>query len=138
MTTNLTLITKNNSSDLTRLMNQANAFFESKSLSERLVYMANLVMEEILTNVIKYAYTDTGSHEIYVKMRLGRDCLEIDFEDDGDEFDPLAAPPPEFKDSILDCDEGGLGIHLVKNVVNAISYRRNGSKNVLSVSLRTE
>jgi serine/threonine-protein kinase RsbW len=135
MITNLTLVTHNDYNDLTNLISQANAFFESNSLPDRLIYTANLVMEEILTNIVKYAFSDSGNHAICVKMRLERDCLEIDFEDDGNAFDPLAAPPPDFKDSIMDCEVGGLGIHLVKNVVSSISYRRDASKNLLSVSL---
>jgi anti-sigma regulatory factor (Ser/Thr protein kinase) len=132
----INLSMQNNLKDLAVLMNQASAFLESQSLSETVVYRANLVMEEVLTNVVKYAFEDTAEHEINVELSVNDDDLAIRFEDDGREFDPLAVPPPVTKKSLEEADVGGLGVYLVRKSLSSIEYRRDRSKNVLDTRIR--
>jgi anti-sigma regulatory factor (Ser/Thr protein kinase) len=132
----INLSMQNNLKDLAVLMNQASAFLESQSLPETVVYRANLVMEEVLTNVVKYAFEDTAKHEINVELSVNDDDLAIRFEDDGREFDPLAVPLPVTKKSLEDADVGGLGVYLVRKSVSSIEYRRDRSKNVLDTRIR--
>jgi anti-sigma regulatory factor (Ser/Thr protein kinase) len=132
----INLSMQNNLKDLAVLMNQASAFLESQSLPETVVYRANLVMEEVLTNVVKYAFEDTAEHEINVELSVNDDDLAIRFEDDGREFDPLAVPPPVTKKSLEEADVGGLGVYLVRKSLSSIEYRRDRSKNVLDTRIR--
>ena len=131
----LQLSMQNRSSELVQLMRQVNGFLESHSLPPRIVYNANLVLEEVLTNIIKYAFHDSAAHEIGVLLALREEGLFIEVVDEGMEFDPLAIPAPEMKDSILEADEGGLGVHLVRRTVDSISYRRDASRNILTLML---
>ncbi len=92
-----------------------------------------LVLEELLVNVFSYAYPEgtPGEVTLYCETRDGN--LVFAIEDQGEPFDPLQRGTV---DTSLDIDErqiGGLGIHLVKNMVDSISYERQGSLNVLTV-----
>jgi serine/threonine-protein kinase RsbW len=126
---------RNSSDELIQLMKRANSFFESRLLPSPTIYKANLVLEEVLTNIVKYAFQDPGVHEIGVMLTLDEKTLFIEIVDEGAEFDPLAIPAPEIKDCILEMDVGGLGVHLVRRTVDSISYRRDASRNILSMTL---
>jgi anti-sigma regulatory factor (Ser/Thr protein kinase) len=135
----INLLMRNNVRDLAGLMHEASAFLESQTLPVAVVYKANLVMEEVLTNIVKYAFEDSAEHEISVLLSVNDDDLVMTFEDDGREFDPLAVPPPAPKETLEDTDEGGLGVYLVRKSVDSMEYCRDYSKNVFKtrISLRT-
>jgi len=129
------LLMRNNVKDLAALMAGASAFLESQSLPEAAVYKANLVLEEVLTNIVKYAFEDASEHEISVLLAVNDEELTIRFVDDGREFDPLAVPAPVMKESIQEVTVGGLGVYLVRKSVNSIEYRREESKNILTTTI---
>ncbi len=126
---------QNNAKDLVALMDQASTFMEHQSLPRAVVYKATLVMEEVLTNIVKYAFEDTCVHEISVLLSLNDPDLVIRFEDDGREFNPVSAPPPVMKECVQESTEGGLGIYLVRRSVKSIEYRREQSRNVLTTTI---
>ena len=120
------------------MMGEASEFLEDSAVPEQVVYKANLILEEVLTNIIKYAFGDQEAHEISVVLTLSDTALAIEFVDDGREFNPLLAPEPEACHSILDCTVGGLGIHLVKTITESVVYRRDQRKNILVTSLKID
>jgi len=134
----LQLSMQNSYEALARLMGEANEFLEESAVPEQVVYKANLILEEVLTNIIKYAFGDQEAHEISVVLTLSDTALAIEFVDDGREFNPLLAPEPEARHSILDCTIGGLGIHLVKTMTESVVYRRDQQKNILVTSLKID
>ncbi len=125
----------NSREGLINLMGEAEAFFHERGLDERTIYISNLVLEEVLTNVIKYAYDDEGSHEISVELTLDPRDVQIVFEDDGCEFNPLSVPTPALNGPITDCEPGGLGIHLVRKLSSSMDYSRTGGVNRLTIRL---
>jgi serine/threonine-protein kinase RsbW len=133
MSNTITLRMRNNLSELMELMEAAERFLETGSSASGVLYGVKLVLEEILTNVIKYGHDDGLEHEIIVILNVDAGRVTVECFDDGREFNPLAAPAPQLPDSILDCTPGGLGIHLVKQTVDTISYRREGGRNVLTM-----
>lgn len=126
----------NNFEELNRLMSSAEDFLRSKQVPERTVYSVNLILEEVVTNVIKYAFRDEWSHEIQLMLSLQESEITIRCEDDGPEFDPLSLPPPQFHDSITECTEGGLGIHLVRQTADSVNYLRENGKNILTITIK--
>ncbi len=60
----------------------------------------NLVLEEVVTNIISYAYNDALPHRIMVFLEKEDDRVRMMIEDDGLEFNPLEVPPPEQPDEI--------------------------------------
>ena len=92
----------------------------------------DLVLEEILINVARYAYTpETGSVEVaYAPEGLRK--LRVEIIDFGRVFNPLEADPPDLSRGLADRPIGGLGVFLVRNMVDSIAYRREADRNVLS------
>ena len=131
MQTELKLLIQNRLSDLVELTKKADGFMQSHHLPTEIVYKVNLILEEVLTNIIKYGYKDTLQHDIRIEMILKDNALLLQFEDDGEEFDPLGAPVPKSRESISESAIGGLGIHLVKQMVDGIEYRRHKGRNIL-------
>ena len=98
-----------------------------------------LLLDELLTNIIKYGYPvgDGASHEIEVRLGLEAAGFVVDVEDDGVPFDPTAIPvrAPAADDLPLeDRPVGGWGLELVRQTVDVAHYRRDGSKNKLTLS----
>ena len=111
------------------------AFGNMHGLHPKIVFHLTLVLDELITNVISYGYTDFDVHPIDVTIELQGDDVTIRLEDDSEPFNILEAPAPELD---LPLDErakpvGGLGIHLVKNMVHGIHYERENGKNVLTL-----
>ncbi len=136
MADRITLSVRNDLNELGGLFGQAEEFMVSHGLPSKVMYIANLALEEILTNVIKYGYADTGEHLITVHVGVEDNELVVEFHDDARPFDPLQVPPPEMKGSIDQCSEGGLGIHLVRKSVKEMEYRYEDGRNVLTVRIQ--
>ena len=91
-----------------------------------------LVLEEILINVARYAYTpETGAVEV-AYTPAGPHKIRIEIADFGRVFNPLEADPPDLSRGLADRPIGGLGVFLVRSMVDSIDYRREQNRNVLS------
>jgi anti-sigma regulatory factor (Ser/Thr protein kinase) len=91
----------------------------------------NLALEEILTNIISYGYTDNREHEIRVSLSVQPGEVTAEVEDDGRPFNPLEAPEPDTAKSLEEKMIGGLGIHLVRKLTDGLEYQRQEEKNRL-------
>jgi anti-sigma regulatory factor (Ser/Thr protein kinase) len=112
------------------------AALRKAELPDDVVLELLLAAEEVLTNVAAYAHDDGAEH--WVRVTLGRtgDEVTLRFEDDGRPFDPLAAPPPDLASPVEERPAGGLGIHLVRSLVDGAEYARVGGGNVLTLRRR--
>ena len=98
-----------------------------------------LVLEEILVNVMRHAYPDGTRGHVEVGYAVeGPGKLFVQVSDAGRAFDPLAKDPAELPKSIADCRLGGLGIFLVKEIAQSLSYRRVGNRNILAFRLNPD
>ncbi len=92
----------------------------------------DLVLEEILINVARYAYSpDQGTVEVACSGD-GAGKLRVEIGDYGRVFNPLEADPPDLSRDQANRPIGGLGVFLVRSMVDSIDYRREGERNVLS------
>jgi serine/threonine-protein kinase RsbW len=98
----------------------------------------DLVLEEILINVARYAYApETGSVAVsYSQNAPGR--LKVEIGDYGCVFNPLEADPPDLSRGLADRPIGGLGVFLVRSMVDSIAYRRENGQNILSFTFPTD
>ncbi len=135
MTRNFSLTIHNQYEDLQKLCETASEFLESRSVPFGAAYAADLVLEEMTSNIIKYGYDDKAAHEINIQLAIENDSISIIIEDDGHPFDPTAVPPPDTGLSLEDRKIGGLGIHLVRNTSESMKYRRDDNRNILEVRL---
>jgi serine/threonine-protein kinase RsbW len=88
-------------------------------------------LDEVVANIINHGYDDTAEHQIRVTLAFDGSELGIRVEDDGRAFDPLQAPPPDLDLPLEERPVGGLGIHIVRSVMDAVEYQRDGDRNVL-------
>ncbi len=128
-TTAVTL--KSRLSEIERVAHAVEAFGSRHALPARLVFEVNLALEEILTNVISYAYDDRVEHDIVVRLTMQPGELVVQVEDDGRAFNPLDVAGPPLDVSLQDRQIGGLGLHLVRKVIDDLQYRRCDGKNIL-------
>lgn len=121
-------------------LERINEAVESLSSQEEwppdLLFTANLVIEELGLNVINHAYHgNSGEFEIIIASE--DDALTIEFIDSGPPFNMLTdAPIPDVEASMDERPIGGLGIHLVKTMMDELDYRRERDKNHLTIVKR--
>jgi anti-sigma regulatory factor (Ser/Thr protein kinase) len=125
------LTVKNRIEDLLRVNSIFESFATQHEIGGRLRYHLLVSIEEILTNIIKYGFDEQGVHPIHITFRLVLENVEMEFEDRGREFNPLEVDEPNLETALEDRQLGGLGIHLVKKMVDVAEYRREGDRNIL-------
>ncbi|MCL2762649.1 MAG: ATP-binding protein [Treponema sp.] len=93
-------------------------------------YNINIAVEEIFVNIVSYAYP-TGEGSITVCLSVSPDKCTIEFRDNGTPFNPLAKPDPDTTLSVSDREIGGLGIFIVKKLMDTMEYRYEDNNNIL-------
>ena len=94
----------------------------------------SVVVDEMLNNIITYAFDDDRIHLIDIQFTIIDNRLITEITDDGIPFNPFQQDPPNIKIGVDERELGGLGIHLVKNLMNEYSYRRLVGKNILTTT----
>jgi serine/threonine-protein kinase RsbW len=138
VTASMSVTLVNDRSEVERLSRLVEAFGEAEGLPPESVFSVNLALDEVVTNIIRYAYDDGRKHSIVIRLALEDGVLSAQVEDDGRAFNPLEMPPPDITASIEDRPIGGLGIHLVRSVMNSVEYRREDGRNMLIMKKRLE
>lgn len=109
-------------------------FLRERGVSATALNVAELSLEELLTNVMKYAHHDGGMHRMRVCVDDdGRGEVTLRVEDDGAAFDPWAAPEPRRDIPVLERTPGGQGIMLIKKFAVRCGYVREAGKNCVDV-----
>jgi len=121
----------NQSSELLRAADCLDRLGAERNLAPEILADMHVALDEVLTNIIKYAYTDNAEHKIRICLRVLDDVLEAVIEDDGAAFDPLSIPAPDLSTPLHERPVGGLGIHLVRHLIPSIRYERRGGRNYL-------
>lgn len=98
---------------------------------EQLAWL-DLILEEILINVARYAYAPGNGVVEVGYWPEGTAKLRVEVADSGRVFNPLTADPPDLSRGMADRPIGGLGVFLVRSTVDSIDYRREGDRNILS------
>jgi sigma-B regulation protein RsbU (phosphoserine phosphatase) len=128
---------KNDLSELEKLSQGLTEFGAKHGLSHRVLYDLSLALEEVVTNTISYGYLDRREHVILVRLRVEPGIVIAEVEDDGQAFNPLAAPEPDVSKPIEERTVGGLGIHLVRKIMDGLEYKRQDDKNHLIMKKKT-
>ena len=126
-----TVVVRNQLTELERVSHVVEAFGARHGLPAKVIFECNLALDEILTNVISYGYDDAQAHEIVVRLDTEGGAFTIEVEDDARPFNPLDAAAVDVDLPVEARAIGGLGIHLVRKVMDGLAYRREAGKNVL-------
>ena len=108
--------------DLPVAADAATQFLEGNNASEGVIFAANLAIEEIVTNTIKYGYDDARKHEIIVRLEVTENGLNIEICDDGREFNPFNELEPNVSRRSHESQMGGLGIHFVRKMLDTCAW----------------
>ncbi len=127
---------RNSLSELERIGQVTTEFGQRHHLPEQLVFEVNLALEEVLVNIISYGYDDQNEHEIVLHLSIQDGEVQAEVEDDGWPFNPLEVAVPDVGQSVEERPIGGLGVHLVRQVMDAIEYTRQQGKNRLVMKKR--
>jgi serine/threonine-protein kinase RsbW len=127
------LVIKNEISEIAKLSLFVEELSEELDLSPDLTFNLNLVLEEAVVNVINYAYPKNESQEISLSAQKIDDNLYFVLTDSGKEFDPTQVPDADISLSAEDRQIGGLGIFLIRQIMNKVEYQRIDGKNVLTL-----
>jgi anti-sigma regulatory factor (Ser/Thr protein kinase) len=93
-----------------------------------------LALEEIFTNIVMHGSRPGSTPAVEVSLCQAAGSITMTVEDDGPEFDPLSLPPPDVTAGLLDRRVGGLGVFLVRKIMDNVSYARIAGRNQLCMS----
>jgi len=124
----------NNPEELIRLNSWLNRVCDQYKLADNVSYYLELVIEEAVTNIFKYAFDNDKDHLLSIMVNLIPDKIVVRIKDDGFPFNPLShqADKPE---SLENAKVGGLGILLIKKFTSDLKYNREDGKNCLTMVL---
>ena len=128
------IILANDISEISKLNEFVKEIGNEFSLTPDVVFNVNLVLEEAIVNVINYAYPKEKHESIYLSAQLHEGSIVFVLTDTGMQFDPTKAPEADITLSLEDRPIGGLGIFLIRQIMNEVSYERIDGKNVLTLS----
>ena len=111
-------------------------FAAEHGIPDTVSMQVNIVLDELLANIINYGFLDEEEHVIDIEIRFNGEKLIIIFSDDGIPFNPFEKTPPDTELSISEREIGGLGVHIVKKLMDDYSYKRTIGKNVISITKR--
>jgi sigma-B regulation protein RsbU (phosphoserine phosphatase) len=129
----LEITVQNRLAEIDRVNREFNEFAEAHSVPSRSGRSINLVFDELLNNIVSYAFEDEEPHVIRILIELAGHRLAVTIRDDGIPFNPFARDRPDTTLSIEEREIGGLGLHIVSNVMDEVSYARLASENVVTL-----
>ena len=133
----LSITLPNRRAEIAEAAEQIEAFGAAHGLPPDVTFPFGVALDEVVTNIISYAYDDQAEHQIAIHITLDGDEVSVRVEDDGRAFNPLDAPAPDLQ---LGSDErpiGGLGVHMVRSLMDSLEYHRENDRNVFIMRKRT-
>ena len=125
---------KNQMAELEKVNQFIDEIGEELGLGMELTMNLNLVMEEMVVNVISYAYPEGSDAEIELLAYSDAKELTLVLSDQGREFDPTAKKDSDMSVNPAEREIGGMGIFIVKNLMNKVTYQRLEGRNLLTMT----
>ena len=124
---------RNSYSEIRRINEIVNAFATDNHISADVRRACNVVLDELLNNIISYAFPQGGDHEIEFRIELTSRRLILTLSDDGVPFNPFSHEPPDTSLPLEEREIGGLGIELVRTLMDDFSYERDCNRNIVTL-----
>lgn len=125
----LTLCIVNDLAELPRVAESVDEFCEAQAVPQACAFTLNVALEELLTNTISYGFDDDRRHEIALTVARQGEEIVAEIGDDGRPFDPLQAPAPDLDTALEERRVGGLGVYLVKTLMDDVGYEYRDGRN---------
>lgn len=129
---------RSDQSELDTLCQKLEKLGKSLRLSKKCIMEINLALDELFTNIISYGFKDGLEHLVKIQILLENGTLNLCIEDDGIPFNPLEVEEVERACDIEGCNIGGLGLHLVKTLMDMVCYERCEGRNKLMLKKAIE
>ena len=129
----LQVIIENDLSEIPTVQQKFRKFSQARDYSIDMQRKLNMIFDELLSNIIRYAFPEGGVHDIKVTAEQLHERLTITLTDDGIPFNPLLRGRPDTRQAAKDRQIGGLGIHLVRSMTDDIRYQRHTDQNALTL-----
>ena len=121
-------------SEVRNLATMVEAFGDANQLPAQKVFVINLALDELVTNTVTHGnFGEVSDPKIEIRMRIDHDLVIVTIEDNGNLFDPTIDTEPDTAASLEARKVGGLGLHLVKEFSDRVSYECVGGKNRLTL-----
>ena len=127
---------RNRVEELPRVQSALEAFAVAERLPPSLLGALALVIEVVICNIVFHAYDDDAEHEIELRLAVAGDVLTLEVEDDGRDFDPRAVPAPDLGAPLPGRRVGGLGIPLIRRLMDEMRHERRRGRNLLTLTKR--
>lgn len=124
---------KNEEQELSRVAEFMETVCDELQLDMHVAMKLQVAMEEMVTNVIFYAYPKGTSADITLTAESDGQELTFVLSDTGKPFDPTAKEDADLDVNPMDREQGGMGILIVKNIMNEVSYQRLEGRNLLTM-----
>ena len=124
---------KNEEQELSRVAEFMEGVCDELQLDMHVAMKLQVAIEEMVTNVIFYAYPEGASADITLSAESDGKELTFVLSDSGKPFDPTAKEDADLDVNPMDREQGGMGILIVKNIMNEVSYQRLGETNQLTM-----
>ena len=118
-------------SEIPRLIEWVEARCAAAGVAGEVAMKLALVLEEAVANVIQHGLPSSPPHRITVRLDIDADDVAAQVIDNGRPFDPTGAPPPDLSLPLEQRPPGGLGIHLMRELMDGFDYHRSGDSNIL-------
>ncbi len=115
--------------ELRRLAASIESFCRERGLGDDVAFDLNLALEELFVNAVKHGGCRGMESAARVRLELVEGGVAVEIADRGAPFDPTAAPAPDLGTPLAARAAGGLGIHLVRQVMRDVRYARTGGWN---------
>jgi anti-sigma regulatory factor (Ser/Thr protein kinase) len=122
--------------EIERLNRVIRQFGDLHEVPSRVLYAVNLALDEVVTNVVRHGFDDATGQEVVAHLTVKTGEVVTEVTDGGRAFDPMAVPPPNLEAPLSERALGGLGIHLIRSLMDGVEYRRENGKNVLTMRKR--
>ena len=124
----------NDMREIPGIADKIDAFCAARGMGPVVAYAANLSIDEVLTNTISYGYQDEARHDIDIALHFDGNRLVVVIRDDAAPFDPTLAAEPDTGAALADRPIGGLGLFLVKQMMDDVAYRHENGFNVMTLT----
>lgn len=139
MSAQRSLLIANELDELQKINAAIEELAEEENWSPDVTFQIGLAVEELGVNIVNYGHDDDKAHEISIVISSEDEAITIEIEDDGHAFNPLSdAPAPDLDAEVEDRTVGGLGIHLVRTMMDEVHYQRQQNKNCLTLVKRRD